>query len=406
MSKIKFSDLEKIYHSVRFEHDGSGGSLTLSDKEMVDLITNLVSDDNADDSGLSLKKAQPDSIKEGATIDLFIEKPRTGLGILALNFDALLKNTGCCFEEKNNYYLIEENFYSKSLETPLSITKYRVLLSFIKILKEAAAYFDKDKGEFIFIDSGRFSLPVRYISSDIENADMQHLDKIKSSLEDGMHRDQKLAILGKSVINLVKNIPSEIRFEYLLANLETLQISFSDGYNIFASDFSYEKIRDQLEAAKVEYTGKIHKAITDIQNQILGIPVATVIVATQMKKSADFGYEFWVNIAVLIGCWIFSLLVALMVWNQKHTLETLNDEIERQDEKMKKEYKGIASSFQNIFATLTKRIKWQRKILWVVLIVLGVGFLLAHIAFFMLTPHAYISFKALIECFINTLIGS
>ncbi|EIC82174.1 hypothetical protein, partial [Serratia sp. M24T3] len=366
MSRVKFSDLEKIYRCVRFEHDGRSGSLTLSDKEMVDLVTNLISDDNAEDSGLSLKNVQPGDLHEGKIIDLFIEKPRTGLGILALNFDALLKNTGCCFEEKNNFHLIEENFHSKSLIIPPSIVKYRTLLSFIKILKEASAYFDKDKGEFVFIDSGRFSLPVKYLSEDIENAQTVFLDKIKSSLEDGMHLEQKLAILGKSVVNLVKNTSPDNRFEYLLANLESLQNSFSDGYNIFVSDFSYEKIRDQLEAAKVEYTGKIHKAITDIQNQILGIPVATVIVATQMKKSTDFGYEFWVNVAVLIGCWIFSLLVGLMVWNQKHTLETLSDEIERQDEKMKKEYKGIASNFQKIFSALTKRIKWQKKILWIV----------------------------------------
>ncbi|MCZ5662332.1 hypothetical protein O5623_28590 [Escherichia coli] len=55
------------------------------------------------------------------------------------------------------------------------------------------------------------------------------------------------------------------------------------GYKVFVSGFSYEKILDQLRVAKIEEMGKIHKVFSDIQNQILGIPVATIIVATQMK---------------------------------------------------------------------------------------------------------------------------
>lgn len=90
---------------------------------------------------------------------------------------------------------------------------------------------------------------------------------------------------------------------------------YVDGYRLFVSNFSYDKVISELELAKVEYTGKIHKAFTDIQNQILGIPVATVVVATQMKSAPQIGYEFWVNIAVLTGCWIFVMLVGLLICN-------------------------------------------------------------------------------------------
>ena len=105
-----------------------------------------------------------------------------------------------------------------------------------------------------------------------------------------------------------------------------LQKKFSDGYNLFASSFSYDKIRDEVETAKVEYTGKIHKVFSDIQNQVLGIPIASIVVATQMKdagaKTATT-YEVYVNSAVLLGCWIFVLLTGLLIWNQQHTLKVL-----------------------------------------------------------------------------------
>ncbi|CNI71564.1 hypothetical protein ACS78V_17745 [Yersinia enterocolitica] len=395
MSSIKFADLEKLYREMNFQPDGRSGTLTLSNQAMVDSLLNAISGDNPDDSGISLKGHPPSEVVLGKTVTLHIEKPRTGLGILALNFDHYLKVVKSCFEERKNYFLIDEHFSSKDTNTPECIERYRKLLNFIQHLKKSAAYFDKDKGELIFLESGKFSLPIIYTSEQLLSANVDLLDKIDRTLTADTHIEQKLAILGKSVFNLLKTESSETRFKYLLSHLDELNNSYSDGYSIFVSDFSYDKIRDQLEAAKVEYTGKIHKAISDIQNQILGIPVATIIVATQMKKSNDFGYEFWVNIAVLLGCWIFSALVGLMVWNQKHTLEVIGEEIDRQDLLMKRKYKDISEKFKSIFKTLKSRIRWQKNILWVVLFVLGLGFTLAHIAFFMLTPKAFDLVKAL-----------
>ena len=56
-----------------------------------------------------------------------------------------------------------------------------------------------------------------------------------------------------------------------------------------------------MEAAKVDYVAKIHKTLIDIQGQLLAIPVATIIVASQLKSNQTCGVDFWTNIAVLAG---------------------------------------------------------------------------------------------------------
>jgi hypothetical protein len=99
-------------------------------------------------------------------------------------------------------------------------------------------------------------------------------------------------------------------------------------YRLFVSNFSYDKVRSELEAAQVEYTAKIHKVFTDIQNQLLTIPVATVVVATQMELATGSD-QFWIDTAVLMGSFIFVILVGFLVCNQKHTLDTLEKEITR-----------------------------------------------------------------------------
>jgi hypothetical protein len=59
--------------------------------------------------------------------------------------------------------------------------------------------------------------------------------------------------------------PAARRFPYLLENLDALLEEVSAGYRLFASSFSYAKIRSDVESARVEYVGKIHKTLIDIQ---------------------------------------------------------------------------------------------------------------------------------------------
>ena len=53
-----------------------------------------------------------------------------------------------------------------------------------------------------------------------------------------------------------------------MSKLEDVYKTLDHDYAVFASSFSYEKVRNEIENAKLEEQVKIHKVITDIQNQI------------------------------------------------------------------------------------------------------------------------------------------
>jgi hypothetical protein len=169
---------------------------------------------------------------------------------------------------------------------------------------------------------------------------------------------------------LVKH-PAAERFGHFLRGLPEIHERFDRGYRLFAAGFSYEKLRDQVEAARIEYTGKMHKVFSDIQNQLLGIPVATVIVATQMKPHSQVASEFWISVAVLLGSFVFALLVHLLLRNQRHTLEVVGLEIARQRKELEKQPQGVAANLLPTFELLERRYRTQMRILqaidWVVL---------------------------------------
>ncbi len=392
MSKATFPLLLSIYRNVVFDSNATSGLLELSSQDLRDALILLLKEENLDDSGICLTSGDPDQLVVGQKVHVRIDSPRIGLGVLAIDLDNLLRTRKAHIEEPKRYFLINSKYGRGDSDVPSDIQLYQKLLTFINLLKESAAYLDSDREELVFINEGKFSLPISYDTSDLLSADFSVMQKIVETFTNDTHREQKLVILADAAINLIKSTPSENRFQQLLSHLSELQKKFSDGYKLFVSNFSYDKVRSDLEAAKIEYTGKIHKVFSDIQNQVVGIPVATVIIATQMKDASTdkaTSYETWVNSAVLLGCWIFVILVSFLICNQRHTLEVLDSEITRQKELIKNKHQTIASNFNDIFQALDKRLFFQKCILWAISIVLAIGFVLAHVVYFSLTPDAW-----------------
>lgn len=175
-----------------------------------------------------------------------------------------------------------------------------------------------------------------------------------------VHAEQRLAILDNAIADLVLSQPVETRFLYLARNVRELARRVTDGYRLFASSFSYEKIRGQVEAAQSEYVGRIHKTFVDIQGQLLGLPVATVVVATQLKPVDSWSAAAWGNIAVLIGAWLFAFLLLGSCVNQWFTLSAIHADVKRQKNKLFTSFVEISDQFSDVFRNLSTRIWWHR----------------------------------------------
>lgn len=364
------------------------GRLTVrDDKDREALVACL---DDLRETNIEIKGAATvDEIATGATITLAID-PRFGFGLIAQNLDGVLTAQGFRVARGRRFFLLDGRIDSTEMADEDSTAgRYGLVIALVQHLRATALYLDSDEQVLVFHADGRFVLPVDYTADDLANMSIEDVEAIGSLLPDDVHRKQREAILATAVIEMTRPLPEAERFRYLLRNAGDLRKRFEDGYRLFAAGFSYEKLRDQVEAARVEYAGKIHKVFSEIQNQLLGIPVATIVVATQMKNAPSFGYEFLVNTAVLVGCWVFAILMVLLVRNQKHTLGVLKDEIERQRRQLQKDYAAVAASFADTFSYLSRRAGAQQVVLWVIDGVVCVGLVTSHVVYFSLTPNAW-----------------
>jgi hypothetical protein len=375
----KFHKLLLLYQNINFESDSRKGLLNINDNSLLLLLDELLEND---DFNLQLISGE---LSVSETIEIEANNPKLAIGILAVDLDELLTAPKAVFKEPANYFIIKNRFTRNDEAVPPNVIIYRAVIDFINLLREASAYLDEDKKEFIFISNGKFELPIKYENKQLSQIDVQNIKKILESFSNDTHREQKLAILSKSIQNLCGGLKKEERFAFLLLHLSELQKSFSEGYNLFAADFSYEKIINQVEAAKIEEIGKIHKTLSDIQNQILGIPVATIVVATQMKNEQSSDYNFWINSAILLGCWIFVILSLFILKNQKHTLEVIEEETKRKERLIRKEYQSLENEIKPSFLFIKKRLTLQKKFFHCIDAILIIGLLAAHTVYFAVT---------------------
>ncbi|VBG34883.1 Uncharacterised protein [Burkholderia pseudomallei] len=365
MSLTKFNQLVDLLQQVQFPAQSREGSLLVRDVPMLAELRAAVDDE---DLGLILPDADIDDVTEGQTITVQLLEPRLGIGIFATDFDDFLRSPSERMARPKAFYIIGLSYSSQQQNVaPPVIERYDTALTLISILRDTATYVDGASATLVYLDKERFDVPIRYRSSDLDGLDVDSAMSIATNLQaHDSHRDQKLAILGQAIQDLTKNIAESDRFSFALKNLKALHTSFIEGYRLFAASFSYAKIKGELEAAKVEYAGKIHKAIADIQNQLLGLPVATVIVATQMKATATVDAQFWTNLAVLAGAWIFIALLGMLLRNQFHTLTSLEQDIKKQHADLEAKYSSIAPQFEAVFDFLKRRLSTQRVSLWLI----------------------------------------
>jgi len=341
-----------------------------------------------EDTGMQVYGSRED-VAIGRTVEISFE-PRVGWAAVAPDLDELLKQPGNRIRARSRFLVLKTQASSDDgADLNSEVGRYLLTVKLVKSLKEVAGFLDADEQSLVFISNGRFDVPVNYNVADLEAMDIAEVQALTSLVPTDTHKKQCAGILATAIVDLVRAQPSSARFAYLLSHAKELRASYDQGYRMYAAGFSYDKLKDTVEAARVEYVGKIHKVLSDIQNQLLGIPVATIIVATQLKEDKGSGPELFINTAVLLGAWVFVALTLLLIRNQQHTLAVLKEEIARQKRQLSEEYIAVADMFGHTFMSLESRARTQTIVLWTIFGAVIAGLGIANWSYVRLTPDAW-----------------
>ncbi|MEO1868686.1 hypothetical protein R1T44_06980 [Cobetia amphilecti] len=383
MIPLVFSHLVTIYKHVGFssldELSLQRIDITISSQELLDALLIALDDSNISKSGVSIRRGDPECLSLGDKVVISLSQPMKKLGLLLDSADDLLKTA--IEKEPNNYYLASEQYWSGDSVAPDSVAKYRQLIEFVGLLRDLGDYYDRDSKVVVFHQGGGIKIPL-LLDSIYDHGDVRGVEFYRDFIKDDVHGQQKVEILQTAIVELLRGVGKENRLRYLIQNAPLIEQSSKDSYKLFCSNFSYSKIKGEVLELKLDFSKKIHDVFASIQNQVLSIPVATIVVATQMKPISENEYQSFINFGILFGCYVFFCLIVVLLHNQWCSLKVIQGEVDRQVEKIMSEHAAVATIFEQDYNFLKKRVSKQKYVLIGVGCLVSLGLILANMLYF------------------------
>lgn len=254
MPRIEFNDLVELYRNARFGKGGADdeSALTVATQAVADLLKRLDDDAYATaETGVTMLDDVV-KVKIGATVKVRLDDPRSGFAVLAHDLHGLITSPRARIEEPRRFYLTEPAYAPGDAPVPDAVARYRKVLALVQLFAKAASMLDATKSELVFVKGGKVILPVRFDAADIATLDVAAADRLLGQFAGELHHDQKCSILFEALVELCAKHRADNVFPFVLRNLDSIAGTVADGYRLFASSFSYSKIKGELEDARID----------------------------------------------------------------------------------------------------------------------------------------------------------
>lgn len=213
----------------------------------------------------------------------------------------------------------------------------------------------------IFLQKGKLEIVPEYTAADLR--ELRSVSQLTSEfIESETHKEQKQTIVRTVLFELFQG-RRRVPFSELLGQFDDFIEKLNASYQLYVSEFSFQKVKTEVEKEKLEATTKLNKVFSDIQNQLLAVPAALILVGGQMENTTSWSSK---NVLIWMGALVFAVLMTLLVRNQRHTLLAVKQEIDQQWQQIKGKHHSVADRFETSYRQLDKRYIHQAWLLRVV----------------------------------------
>lgn len=213
----------------------------------------------------------------------------------------------------------------------------------------------------IFLNKEKIEIIPKYTGADLH--EIPNLSEFEAEfITSETHQEQKRTIL-KTVLAELFSGCKVLPFSVLLACFEEFADKVRASYQLYVAEFSFQKVKAEVEKEKLDAMVKLNKVFSDVQGQLLAVPVALVLVGGQMEDKGTWTSK---NLSIWLGSLIFYILMNLLICNQRHTLKAVKNEIDQQRQQIESKYQTIAPRFQRIYQEIDDRHTHQQRLIRVV----------------------------------------
>lgn len=281
------------------------------------------------------------------------------------SLDNVLSSPARRIKAPSRFYLADSDSFYEGDETvlPTNASRYLAATKLYSLLSRAADHQGGvgDAKTLIFLGKEKIEITPQYSILDL--IDISDLAEFEIDfISTNTHTDQKRTILKTSLFEHFAG-RKKVPFSELLSNFGDFMERIRASYQLYVAEFSFQKVKVEVEKEKLDAMVKLNKVFSDMQNQLLAVPVALVLVGGQMENKGD-----WVskNVLIWLGALIFTILMDLLIRNQRHTLRAVKNEIDQQRQQIESKYQSVAGRFQTIYKEIDDRHVHQNRLISVI----------------------------------------
>lgn len=220
--------------------------------------------------------------------------------------------------KKNEFYIYEVK--SSNQSDNIFIKNFLDIFSIIEFINSISIESGNEK--IIFLENKYLKLLIDYSSKDISKTEeLFENDFINSFLKEYENSSKEIKIIFKNeLLEFLEPINKNERFKYLFTNFKEFNEKCILGYEYYLSNFSYSKLKIELNNAVSDFHKNIRTVINDSQTKLIAIPASVLLVFTTVDTTEIIQDK---NLFILIASLIFALLMNFFIMNQLKALSII-----------------------------------------------------------------------------------
>lgn len=226
------------------------------------------------------------------------------------------------------YYIHEIDKFSDDPNTSL-FEQYYAVITFINAVRAISKHiFSEAENDFavIYRDDKSLVLPFIYSSERLRALTSKQIESLQAITETFIENDSERKFLCiNELIDFTIDVQEDLRFNAILENITIYKEKCDWAYQYYLRNFSFNKLKIELDSKALEFTQKIQSVINDSQTKLITIPTAFVLVAS------TFDYENLTsmkNIATIGSLFIFAVIIQIFLHNQYSSLKFTKSNID------------------------------------------------------------------------------
>jgi len=232
------------------------------------------------------------------------------------------------------YYLIEEDYYTKDIQKPKIIQSLDRVCNLIKSLSGLAHYHDEKPSNgysrlvFLHPDIASSIKPVELetkvtisiVEAAVDLDPRLAVELNESSAINDPHHSAKVGVFGACLATFIANQPVRNAFNHLVSNWQKFAIEYQRDLSTYLSGFAFHKAKIEVAEAELKIAAEFSKVMNDLTGKLLSIPVSVAALISIPKVNTILE-----KLLLLFGFSIASFILSKTIANQRRQFERIKN---------------------------------------------------------------------------------